>query len=160
PVITCPRCKKLYRLRVEMLGRVVRCKRCDTSFQVPGKRPRERSEKSKAETKGNPQARVETPRATPTTHNAEAPGPRRRSGRVMLMGLLTLVLLLVIGGGVAAYLYWPAPEPDRRPFAATVAQLVKAMPGGQVAVDVTVDRGGYNGTVSVTAKSIPATLKA
>src|SRR5262249_46480978 len=93
PVITCPRAKKLYRLRVEMLGRVVRCKRCDTSFQVPGKRPRERSEKSKAETKGNPQARVETPRATPTTHNAEAPGPRRRSCAVMLMGLLTLVLL-------------------------------------------------------------------
>src|SRR5205814_7544225 len=76
PVITCPRCKKLYRLRVEMLGRQVRCKRCDTAFQLPGKRARHRAEKVEADTKSNPQARVETPRATPTAHGAAE--PRRR----------------------------------------------------------------------------------
>src|SRR5262249_29772354 len=120
------------------------------------------SEKSKAETKGNPQARVETPRATPTAHHAEAPRPRRRSCTVMLMGLLTVMILLAIGGGVAAYLLWPEPQvtPDQRPLAATVAQRVKAMPGGQADVDVTVDRGGYRGTVGVVAKALPATLRA
>src|SRR5205823_12778942 len=60
PLITCPRCKKLYRLPVEMRGRQVRCKRCDTVFQLPGKRARPRAEKVEADTKSNPQARVDT----------------------------------------------------------------------------------------------------
>src|SRR5205823_4017220 len=129
------------------------CKRCDTVFQLPGKRARPRAEKVEADTKSNPQARVETPRATPTAHGAAEP---RRRWLLLLFALFACLGVLALGAGGAAYLLMQS----QQPMQATVAQRVAAAPGGKASVDITVDRGSYHGTVRVSAKGLAATLQA
>jgi hypothetical protein len=146
PVVNCPRCKKLYRLRTEMLGKQVRCQRCDASFTVPGKKPR--GDKALADTKPS---RVETPRA----NRPALPAPRRLvlPALAVLTGFLGVLL---VGGAVAAIIWWKS----RTTFEVALPERVSVAPGGKADVAVTLSRGGFSGPVEVTPRDWPKHLKA
>jgi serine/threonine-protein kinase len=167
PVKPCPRCKKLLRLTPAQLGKTVRCPRCDTPFKAPARAvpPVQPGH----ETDAVPQGAIKTPPSSPVGGRrslAEIPRETRpRSWRRWLVAATLLVgffLVLIAGGGVAAYLLWPRDDrPDVRSDRLEIQMPEKAevRPGGEATVTFTVKRVGYRGPVEITAKELPPSLR-
>jgi predicted Zn finger-like uncharacterized protein len=107
---TCPHCDSAYSLADRLEGKTVRCKRCNDTFTVPSlprtavpSRPVRREE-------GIPCDEDDRDRRG---RRNRRPRPRRGVPVWVWLGITGLVLLLVVGGGVTAWLL--AAQPPRVP---------------------------------------------
>src|SRR5262249_7031335 len=154
PVKACPRCKKLCRLAPGQLGKMVRCPRCDTPFQTsPGPLPA----RPVPETSPVAQGGIKTPPSSPvaaqrtfggTVHAAVA----RNWHKWMLAAVLLVgcFLLLLVGGGVAAFLLWPRKKLEVQQVD-NAAEKTVVHPGGKTTVSFKVKRVSFRGPVEVSA---------